>query len=170
MSILSTDQWKLQLSAVPPLPELRRPLPVGLDLWVEVEEALLVSMFVALASLGSLCLVVDHLTMVVDPLTSGCWIHADPFVSIALGWGFAPQSRCCLHSSSNLVVDDLVVLAALAAPIGMTLVLVLCSSWLSNQTSRFSLPTFALCWNLPAVPAVLRFALTGLFAATVWSA
>ncbi len=101
------------------LPALRRLLPLGLQLGVE--ESLLVvldhwqweagslSMFDVIPSLGILCLVLDALTSLVDL-----------FLSIGILWGFRPQSRCCRHSASNLVVDDLVLQAALAAAVHMS--------------------------------------------------
>ncbi len=110
-------------------------------------------MFDVIPSLGILCLVLHSLTSLVDV-----------FLSIGILWGFRPQSRCCLHSSSNLVVDDLVAQAALAAPVEMA------EQGLSNQTSLIALSTFALSGTLPSVPYVLRFALPGLLAETVWSA
>ena len=62
------------------------------------------SMFAAPASLASLCPFVDSL-----PMHASCCSTCQPdlalqTLSIVQVWGFALQSRCCLHSSSNLVV------------------------------------------------------------------
>jgi len=65
----------------------------------------LLSMFAVMPSLGIERLLLEALPSLGEPILG--W-------SIAMLWGFRPQSRCCRQTASNLVV---VLQAVLAAPV-----------------------------------------------------
>ena len=66
----------------------------------------LLSMFDVIPSLGILCLLLEALSSLGEPIL---------VESIGILWGFRPQSRCCRQSASNLVVVLQAVMGAWAA-------------------------------------------------------